>query len=298
MKQLIKTLVILAAGRGSRFGGAKQFHQFGVLNKTLMEYNICHAIYHGFTKIIFITQEAHQAQLTQQVITHLPKHVDCHIVYQQSDNLPKECFIDASRTKPLGTAHALWCARNKLNESFVVINADDYYGEHAFKLAAQHHEKETFAIVAYQLKQTLSKNGGVNRAICQVSTNKQLLMLTEFENIKRIDNGDVIGKATQTTAQKIDDNCLVSMNFWCLNKDVFPLLKQLLINTFSSEKDNNKECYLPSIVNITKDAPSQITRVLASHAPWFGVTYATDSANVTNQLTELTHKGFFHPLQK
>jgi UTP-glucose-1-phosphate uridylyltransferase len=296
--QSVKTLVILAAGRGSRFGGPKQLHQFGILNKTLMEYNICHAIDNGFKKIVFITQKAFEVQLTKQVINKLPSNIQSHLVFQNISDRPKECIISPSRTKPLGTAHALWCARNVIDEGFVVINADDYYGKLAFELITEESENYPLAIVAYQLKQTLSKYGGVNRGICKLTQNNELIDLTEVEDINRINHQKITGKLDNSTYQSFEASCLVSMNFWYFNQQIFLLLKQLLINTFHSMETNENECYLPDVIAVSQRNNQQRAKVLASHDVWFGVTYAADSAYVNQKLTELTNKGLFTSLTK
>jgi choline kinase len=305
----IETLVILAAGRGSRFGGAKQFHPFGKLNKTLMEYNICHANENGFKKVVFITQHAYEEILITKVINHLPTQIESSIVFQNITDLPEECFLTESREKPLGTAHALWCARDAIKSNFVVINADDYYGQHAFKVISAIPKKYSSGIVAYQLAKTLSENGGVNRGICHITENDELLSLAECENIQRVGN-KIRGKLSnihddaklnESNERNIDENTLVSMNFWYFNLQIFPLLKQLLINTFKSnsiqlENIDKKECYLPDVITLLNSNSEYPTKVLTSHDAWFGVTYAADSDNVNNKLTELANRGLFSAL--
>jgi UTP-glucose-1-phosphate uridylyltransferase len=301
----LETLVILAAGRGSRFGGAKQFHSFGQLKKTLMEYNICHAIEHGFKKIVFITQQEYEETLFTQVISHLPAQIECKVVFQTVTDIPKGCNLAKFREKPLGTAHALWCARSAIDSRFVVINADDYYGKEAFALVSTMSESYSSALVAYQLAKTLSENGGVNRGICHLSNNNELLKLTEYEDIQRVENR-IKGKSGNITNQDIDENTLVSMNFWYFNPQIFPLLTQLLLTTFKPyilqqdsfifEKTTEKECYLPDVIALLNSNSKYTTKVLTSHDAWFGVTYAADSDNVNNKLTELANRGLFSAL--
>ena len=298
----VKTLVILAAGRGSRFGGIKQFHPFGRLKKTLMEYNICHAIENGFNKIVFITQQAYEKELKDKVINHLPDNIENKVVFQSSSDLPQGCSLAKSRTKPLGTAHALWCARDVIKGNFVVINADDYYARQAFKLITTEAENHFSAIVAYQLKQTLSENGGVNRGICYLSENNYLLQMRECEDIQRVDN-KIIGKVNNISEEDIDENILVSMNFWYFNPQIFPIIQQLLINTFKSDPTQLKtscenECYLPDVIALLKNNHKHSTKVLTSHDAWFGVTYAADSDYVNNKLTELTNRGIFSTIER
>ncbi|MDG1750840.1 MAG: sugar phosphate nucleotidyltransferase [Thalassotalea sp.] len=299
----VETLVILAAGRGSRFGGAKQFHPFGRLKKTLMEYNICHAIKNGFKEVVFITQQIHGEQLISQVINHLPTQITSSIVFQNITDLPEGCFLADSREKPLGTAHALWCARDAIKGNFVVINADDYYGQQAFALISAIPENYSSAIVAYQLTKTLSENGGVNRGICQLSENNELLALSECENIQQVDH-KIRGELSSITDDiELNENTLVSMNFWYFNQQIFPLLKQLLLNTFKSDSiqldsADKKECYLPDVIALLNNNGEHPTKVLTSHDAWFGVTYAADSDNVNNKLTGLADRGLFSALSQ
>ncbi|WP_353517405.1 sugar phosphate nucleotidyltransferase [Thalassotalea sp. SU-HH00458] len=296
------SLVILAAGRGSRFGGAKQFHSFGRLNKTLMLYNICHAIDNGCQHVVFITQANHQAQLIEKVINHLPDNIENNIVFQENSDLPSECKIAPTRKKPLGTAHALWCAREVLSGNFCVINADDYYGKQAFNLVSTLTQSDSPAMIAYQLIKTLSDYGGVNRGICQLANTHELLTLTECENIRQ-EGKNIYGETIHHPKQTLAENTLVSMNFWYFDQQIFPILRQLLLNTFDAKElppaqSNEKECYLPDAIALLNTQSAKPTKVLTSHDEWFGVTYAADSENVNSKLSELADKGWFASLSE
>ncbi|GLX77825.1 hypothetical protein tinsulaeT_11650 [Thalassotalea insulae] len=293
----IKTLVILAAGQGSRFGGAKQFALFGRCEKTLMEYNICHAIDHGFTHLVFISQPKHNQILKQQVLSSLPHSVSYDIVYQDSHDLPTGCHLASTRTKPLGTAHALWCARKSIKGNFAVINADDYYGEQAFQLVQQHGLPNNASLVAYLLKQTLSKHGGVNRGLCQLSAEHKLIAISEIENIHYQAERKLIGTNAKQQTLSLNENALISMNFWCFNLQIFPVLAKLLAETFSAPSTDTTECYLPDAVMKLIEQSAEVD-VLTSHDQWFGVTYAADSLSVNQALTALIDKGRFPSLSK
>ena len=292
LNNTIKTLVILAAGRGSRFGGAKQFAQFGTLKKSLMEYNIYHAIEAGFTHIIFITHQQYQVQLTEQVIKNLPENMSHNVVFQCLKRLPKGCNISPLRTKPLGTAHALWCAKEVINDPFIVINADDYYGEHAFQLV-RNIAIHSSAMVAYRLVKTLSEHGGVNRGLCQLSAESSLNNITEITNIKRTPTHEIVGTFPNNSLKALAEESLISMNFWCLNEHIFPVLTELLLQTFSEQSNEDKECYLPDAIALLNTQTAQKTRVLTSHDAWFGVTYAADSPYVNKAITTLINEGKF-----
>jgi len=297
-KNNIPTLVILAAGRGTRYGGAKQFVQLGTLKKTLMEYNIAHAIESGFTQIVFIIREECEQQLQQQILQFLPKSIESMVVYQSNKNIPKSCVIHPEREKPLGTAHALWCAKKVVKDHFVVINADDYYGADAFHLTQQQMPPKFAFMVGYEIQKTLSKNGGVNRGVCQLSQNNLLISIDEVEKI-HIDKANIIsGKNKNSKVTILPKNILVSMNFWCFSLEIFKSLEQLLIATFTQESSNDIECYLPNaVMGLIKRQNAEI-RVLASHDQWFGVTYAPDSTWVNKKLSELAEQKIFPTLGK
>ncbi len=296
MNQL-NTLVILAAGNGSRFGGTKQFACFGKKQLTLMEYNIHHAMDAGFNHVIFITQASQKAQLKQEVIARLPKSLNVEIVIQSFDILPKNCHVPSTRTKPLGTAHALWCAKDNISENFVVINADDYYGQQAFSMLKQQQTSRPisdvahYTMVAYLMQNTLSDHGSVNRGLCEYNSKMQLQKVTEIENIQQsiVAGNAIISGEISTTKQTISiaDNALVSMNFWAFNPKIFSAIEQKLSNTFTDSADKKIECYLPDIVMYQLEEKQVKVDVLKSEDNWFGVTYAADSLSVDSQIDRI-----------
>ncbi len=296
MNQL-NTLVILAAGNGSRFGGAKQFACFGKKQLTLMEYNIHHAMDAGFNHVIFITQASQKAQLKQEVIARLPKSLNVEIVIQSFDILPKNCHVPSTRTKPLGTAHALWCAKDNISENFVVINADDYYGQQAFSMLKQQQisrptsDVAHYTMVAYLMQNTLSEHGSVNRGLCEYNNKMQLQKVTEIESIQQsiFAGNAIISGEISTTKQAISitDNALVSMNFWAFNPKIFSAIEQKLSNTFTVSTDKKTECYLPDIVMYQLEKKQVKVDVLQSEDNWFGITYAADSLSVDSQIDRI-----------
>jgi len=290
----INTLVILAGGNGSRFGGAKQFARFGLYQKTLMEYNINHAIEAGFEHVVFITQANHEAQLHDEIITHLPKEITGTIVIQALTELPSNCHISQTRNKPLGTAHALWCARSVVKSNFAVINADDYYGRSAFFLIRkQKLQSKQAVLVAYLIKNTLSEHGGVNRGLCENTTKMDLININEVENIQK-NNGIITGEISITQEEiTIDENSQISMNFWGFTSEVFPALEQLIISTLTQEINDKTECYLPAMVMQQLINKALAVKVLTSHDDWFGVTYKADSDTVNRKISVLIEQGIF-----
>jgi len=305
----LTTLVILAAGRGSRFGGPKQFSRFGPLDKTLMEYNICHAVDAGFKKIIFITQQIFKEKIEKEIIYFLPKNVNAVVVIQRIDDLPKQCKTTVNRSKPLGTAHAIWCARDEITENFAAINADDYYGKSAFQqlITNSKNYPSHHLIVAYLLDKTLSENGSVNRGFCTLSDENLLTGVAEYQNIIKIPTtvpktkqitiqGTIQGTTGDQPSETLAADSLVSMNCWLFNTDIFTIIEQRLIETFTCDVSSDNECYLPEVVMQQIVQQSKKIKVLTSHDDWFGLTYAADSNTVSNNIVSLTDKGLFSSL--
>lgn len=301
------SLVILAAGLGSRFGGNKQLAEFGQLQLTLMEYNLIHAIEAGFDRVIFVIRPELAPLLKQQVITRLPKEVSYDIAYQSLDELPEGCHISTQRTKPLGTAHALWCCRHLINSNFAVINADDFYGKKAFSLLIQQTIKTPthYLMVAYQLQNTLSEFGGVNRGLCKIDADNNLLAIEECEQIQ-ISEQVISGILSESQLPiNLPAKSLISMNCWFFTTDIFTAIKLALINQLSlpiaslghdivddiindnvdDYVDDNKECYLPAVVMQQIQKNNKKIKVLSTSDHWFGLTYPQDTALVNKKVT-------------
>jgi NDP-sugar pyrophosphorylase family protein len=284
------TIVILAAGLGSRFGGNKQLAEFGPRKLTLMEYNLMNAVNAGFTRVIFVIRPELEKVFKQQVLPRLPKNLDVELVQQTLAKLPEGYMLSPDRTKPLGTAHALWCCADLLLEgkqSFAVINADDYYGKQAFKLLFIQKDKTPtrHLMVAYQVQNTLSDFGGVNRGLCQLTTDNQLKSIKECENIHR-ENKKIIGHFAESSQQvELSKESLVSMNCWLFNLDILPLLSKALRNMLKKTQQLKDECYLPDVVMQQILKENKKISVLSSTSPWFGLTYPQDSQNVEIKIT-------------
>mgnify|MGYP000574656807 CR=1 FL=1 len=279
------SIVILAAGLGSRYGGDKQLDTFGQNQRTLMEYNLINASQAGFDHVIFVIRPEIEETLIQQVIPRLHKSFSYNIVHQTFNALPLNCTVQPERKKPLGTAHALWCCKELLNERFAVINADDYYGALAFRLLHQQSNllSDEHLLVAYQLEKTLSEHGGVNRGLCRLSRENQLLQIDECENIQQ-PNGKISGKITSTNeVVTLDSKTLVSMNCWLFSTDIFPYLEEEICQVLKNP-NNTAECYLPTVVMKQIQQTNKKIRVLESTEQWFGVTYKEDKEFVNNSV--------------
>jgi UTP-glucose-1-phosphate uridylyltransferase len=300
------TLVILAAGLGSRFGGNKQLAEFSSANLTLMECNICHAIDAGFTKVIFVIRPELLVLFTEQVLPKLADKIEVVLVEQNLNDLPLNTYIPEGRTKPLGTAHAIWCCRNNIDSSFAVINADDYYGKSAFKLLLENNVKfpENHLMVAFQLEKTLSEFGGVNRGFCQFDSNNLLLSIDECHDIKHTTHNDEQQKITGRLDhhnERIELNplSLTSMNCWSFTLDIFPALEAYIRETVTDyykangykangmSKVNTFECYLPHVVMRQITQEKKEVKLLTSTDAWFGLTFPDDTEQVEKNISNL-----------
>ncbi len=307
-------LVILAAGLGSRFGGNKQLVEFGTQQLTLMEYNIAHAVKAGFTQVTFIIREELKPLFNNAILPRLPKQLSINFIYQSLENIPQGTSLPLDRIKPLGTAHALWCAKklliDKLSQSpydkFAVINADDYYGETAFSLLFQgiSDKRGHYLQVAYPLENTLSEYGGVNRGLCQLSNNHQLTSIVECTNIilsKNDLHGDKISGHCINEARinstlvgtgskdehsiELSPQSLVSMNCWLFTNDIFPALEEHIIEMLRKESMSlTAECYLPTVVMKQISRGQICVDVTVCPDEWFGVTYKEDIAVIASKL--------------
>lgn len=304
------TLVILAAGLGSRFGGNKQLAEFSTANLTLMECNICYAIDAGFTKVIFIIRPELRKLFSEQVLPKLVGKIDVVFVEQSLNDLPDNIFIPENRTKPLGTAHAIWCCRNDIDNNFAVINADDYYGKCAFELLFKNSNDfpDYHLIVAFQLDKTLSEFGGVNRGFCQFDSKNLLLSIDECHDIKRIVNGQHQQKITgqfnhQNERCELNPLSLSSMNCWSFTTDIFSAIEVYIskaVTDFNKESTtenvNRFECYLPAVVMQQIAQDNKKVKLLTSTDNWFGLTFAEDTALVEKNIANLHQEKAFATL--
>jgi NDP-sugar pyrophosphorylase family protein len=286
------SLLILAAGMASRYGGMKQIEEFGPDGETIMDYSIFDAIRAGFGKIVFVIREEFAPQFKAIFDPKLKGKIEVEYVYQNLDSYLDGFVKPAERTKPWGTAHAVLCAEKVIKEPFAVINADDFYGFDAFVkaydfLTKQCSEKH-YAIIAYQLGQTLSDHGTVNRGICSINASGDLIDVRERLNIKEVD-GRVVAD-DDGIPQFLEMDTMVSMNFWCFDISVFDHIKTLF-KEFLDEQGNElkSEFFIPLVADQFMKRSGGRVEVVGTTAIWFGVTYKNDAPSVKKNIDLLVH---------
>lgn len=284
--------MILAGGMGSRYKSQKQVDSVGFNNETLMEFALYDAIKLGIQKFVFIINDQFPSDYKKK-ITELLTDRDCevHFVEQTLDKFIPNQFLSkiSKRVKPLGTAHAVYCAKEVIQEPFITMNADDFYGYKTFEKAYQYItagkiSENEFAMCAFDLENTLSKNGSVSRGICKVSSANKLSKVEEFTYIERV-NGIIKGLNEKLKAKTLKEEDKVSMNFWILHPSFFEMAAKDL-EVFLEENEDLKriEFYLPSVVDKAIQEGKVRVEVLPTSEKWFGLTYPGDKDRVMREL--------------
>lgn len=285
------TLVIMAAGMGSRFGGLKQAEPVGKDGQAIVDYSVYDAVEAGFDKVVFIIKKAIEDDFKQLVGDRISKMVKVEYVFQENDKLPEGYTCPADRVKPWGTGHAILCCKGVVNEPFAVINADDYYGKSCFKTIYDELKKQTgdYCMVGFNLKNTLTENGTVSRGVCTVKDG-YLVDVTEFTKIKDCkfydENGEYAGE--------LDPEGLVSMNMWGLQPDIFGYLEEDFKKFLDTRINEPKsEFFIPfEIDRLVKDGIKKVS-VLSSADRWYGVTYREDKQSVVDAIAQMTAQGLY-----
>lgn len=284
------TLLVLAAGMGSRYGGLKQLDPVGPHGETLLDYSVHDAMRAGFDRVVFLIRHDIEAEFRAKIGARYAGKIQVGYAFQRLDKLPGGFTPPAGRSKPWGTAHAIWCARDAIAAPFVAINADDFYGAESFRRLGDFlravdvtaHPAQ-FAMAAYRLDKTLSEHGTVARGICEVGRDGLLCGVEEITDLARRADG-VIASGDRIFA----DDTPVSMNFWGFTPQVFPLLESALRDFLAAHGGSEKtECYIPSAVAGMIAAGSVAVRVIPTAADWFGVTYREDRPRVVESIAKL-----------
>jgi NDP-sugar pyrophosphorylase family protein len=288
------TLVILAAGMGSRYGGLKQIDPVGPAGQTIMDYSIHDAVQAGFGKVVFVIRRGFAELFKRQVGARAERRLAVDYAYQELADVPEWFTVPPERDKPWGTAHAILVAREIVNEPFAAINADDFYGGEGFQMMARHLEVTTgdFAMVGYVLRATLSDHGSVARGVCALETGDYLETIVEHLAIERRGDGALDRRRDGDIPLTGDE--IVSMNFWGFAPALFEHLQRGFEDFLRAEGTRPKsEFQLPSVVNRLIGERKARVKVLRSPGAWFGVTYPQDKPRVMESIRALMAQGFY-----
>ena len=291
------SLLILAAGMGSRYGGVKQITPIGPNGEPIIQYSIYDAIRNGFEKIVFVIRKEIEKDFNETIIAKLPKHLNIEIVFQEMDDIPINVEIPSERKKPWGTGHALLAARNIIKEPFITINADDFYGYDAYKTASDFLKKETdeniYGIVGYKLKNTLSDFGSVSRGVCEIDEENYLKSIVERTEIIK-ENNSVKFKDSTGQWINLSGEEIVSMNMFVFRPNIFEYSSDYFIDFLKNNATNPKaEFFIPTVVdNLIKNGIAKV-KVPVTNAEWFGLTYKDDTEIAREKMKMLIEKGVY-----
>ena len=292
------TLLVLAAGMGSRYGGLKQIDPMGPNGETVLDYSVYDAIRAGFGKVVFIIREDFAQAFQDGIGARFADRIAVDYVFQKLDDLPENFILPAGREKPWGTAHAVRAARHAVNGHFAVINADDFYGRDAYQQAATFfsqlttNDRSAMAMVGYPLENTLSDHGHVNRGICHINAEGFLSSVEEHIEIEREADGHVRGNALDGNRHVISPGSLVSMNFWAFGPAFFSQLEEEFTHFLHEAGTQMKsECYIPTVVDKIIHSGNARCKVLETSSQWFGVTYPDDKPFVMESIRKLIDAG-------
>lgn len=291
------TLLILAAGMGSRYGGLKQLDGIGPCGETIMDYSVFDAKRAGFGKIVFVIRHHFQEEFLERIVKRYTNHIDVEVVYQEIENVPSGCSFNTERTKPWGTNHAVLMGKEAINTPFAVINADDFYGRESYQILADflqsdEGKKNRYCMVGYHVGNTLSESGTVSRGVCSVDKNNFLTSIVECGKIERVE-----GEISYPKGEKYEilhEETPVSMNMWGFTPDYFDYSEEAF-RTFLAQRGQEltSEFYIPTMINDLIVAGKISCEVLRTPAKWFGVTYAEDKAQVVAKINKLIAEGCY-----
>ena len=290
------TLVILAAGMGSRFGGLKQIAPMGPNDEFIIDYSVYDAIEAGFTKIVFLIKEENYEIFKETIGARVEPHIPVEYCFQKNDNLPEGYIMPEDRVKPLGTAHAILCCENAVHEPFMIINADDFYGRDAFIKGAEflknvYDEKPyPYGLVGYLVKNTITENGAVKRGVCEVEDN-HLKKLVE-SSVERVGDKIIATPLNGSEAFEVLEDDTVSMNMLLFTPSIFQYIRDNFKAFLDANKDNLEKCeyLIPDVLFQAIDEGYATTEVLKTTATWYGVTYKEDTDSVRSALKEMVKK--------
>lgn len=295
------TLLLLAAGMGSRYGGLKQLDGLGPNGETIMDYSIYDAIKAGFGKIVFVIRKDFEDDFRQKVLSKYEGHIPAEVCFQAMDKLPEGFTVPEGRQKPWGTNHAVMMAKGLIHEPFCVINCDDFYNRDAYMVMGKflselpEGSKNRYSMVGFRVGNTLSENGTVARGICSKDNEGHLTEVVERTEIMRVD-GKVCYKDEEGKWVAVEDNTPVSMNMWGFTPDYFEYSDEYFKEFLSDAKnmENLKaEFFIPLVVNNLIHAGTATVKVLDTTSKWFGVTYAADRQATVDRIQKLIDEGVY-----
>jgi UTP-glucose-1-phosphate uridylyltransferase len=282
------TLLVMAAGMGSRYGGLKQLDAVGPGGETIIDYSIHDALRTGFARLVFVIRHDIETPFREAIGRKFEKRIAVEYVFQELDKLPPGFAVPAGRTKPWGTTHAILLAEEAVREPFAAINADDFYGRESFQVIADflHAGGGDYAMVGYTLRNTLSEHGSVSRGVCECDVNDYLQAVTELTKI------ETQGRGAQAEGRALSGDELVSMNFWGFTPALFPQLRERFEEFLRrGGRELKSECYIPTTVNELVASGAARVKVLRTPASWFGVTYKEDKPRITSGIHQLIARG-------
>jgi dTDP-glucose pyrophosphorylase len=292
------SLLILAAGIGSRYGSLKQMDKFGPSGETLIDYSIFDALKAGFQKVTFIISKNMKNEFKEIFIKRYQDKIEVHHILQEIEDVPEEIQVTTHRTKPWGTAHAVLVAASKIKEPFAVLNGDDFYGAESFKiifsyLSSLDNADKSYCLVGYRLSKTLSEQGYVSRAICELDEEGYLKSIVERTHVLKI-QGKIAYQDEEGTMIPIEEDPIVSTNLMGFTPSVFSHLEFYFERFIQEHSQNAKtEFFLPDILNKIIQTNKARVKVLKTGENWFGVTYKEDKTAATQKIQDLVHEGIY-----
>ena len=294
------TLLILAAGMGSRFGGLKQIEPMGPNGEFIIDYSVYDAIKAGFNKIVFIIKKENYELFKETIGKRIEPHIKVEYAFQELSNIPEEYSVPEDRIKPWGTAHAVWCAKNYIHEPFAMINADDFYGRDAYIKAYEflsniNIDSSNFGMIGYKVANTLTENGAVKRGVCKVDKDNYLVDIIE-SNIEKVNGVITASPLDGSDSFEVKENDTVSMNFLLFTPKIFDYIEEKFGNFLEENKDNMDKCeyYTPVVIgNLIKEGKAS-TKVLETSASWHGVTYKEDTPDVKKAIKNLVDTNIYN----
>jgi NDP-sugar pyrophosphorylase family protein len=287
------TLLVLAAGKGTRYGGPKMFESVGYDGEKIMDFSVYDARHAGFGRILFVVRKDMEKRAAELVAMRFGKHFPIEFLCQELDDLPAGFQVPPLRTRPWGTTHAILTAARAIHEPFAVINADDFYGAESYRKMAHHFQSGTtdYAMVGFVLRNTLSDYGAVARGVCQVNGSGYLESIVEMENVER-DGGHACNTDADGQETRLTGNEIVSMNMWGFTPEVFGPLREHFQKFLELHgADIEAECLIPSTVNELLVARQARVKVLCCCDSWFGVTYREDHPRAIENIRRLIEAG-------